>query len=727
MVPVALLCMLAGGQAWARPALFWFNDPVGPDETVLITGAELDAVTAATVERIGDGAATPLRPTQVDILQANPQSLKFIIPKDFDPGVYRFTLSFAGGSIAARLNVPTVYWAQGDRGQVASTGGRIEIFGRNIVRRAERARLVLQREDATASSVAAELTSGSLWRGTFRIPDDAAPGRYRLRLSNGDGGDEAWADAGRIDLLTPPPRADKSFDVRAYGAIGDGSFNNTRAVRSALDAAAAAGGGTVFFPRGRYLLSDGIVIPPGVRLKGERTDLVNLVWPDLPAPPAALISGRSDFAIEDLTIYASNHRVVIAGGFTDQDAPAADAADIAIRRVRIRASAFRGLMDPDATARRMSELRQHYPVSFTSETIRLSGNRIDVADCDIVGSGSSLHLVQASDAVIVRNMLGNGRYGWYSIMGSRRIIFDGNVVTAVDLQGSGGGVNTISNRVSASENVFIGGNTFKGLYGVDREAVTTDGPGGYYFGRAESTAADRLALRDTWNGRPVSPDWAGAMVMVVGGAGTGQHARVRAAEGGVPPRAILLERPLQVPLDAASMITIVQAQQHYLIVGNTFEDTGPAAQTFGSALDHVIADNRAARSSGFYAIGLSYLHVQPSWQVQILNNRITEGNVYRAGPQREAMSTEAAVGVHAYQTEQGPNQPPLARAIIIRANRLEQDAHVELRGFSRASPGIRDAVVEDNIMGASRIGLSADHGVAWWLERRNVVQQRLTR
>jgi polygalacturonase len=43
------------------------------------------------------------------------------------------------------------------------------------------------------------------------------------------------------------------FDVRAFGAAGDGKTLDTDAINKAIDAAAAAGGGTVRFPAGNYL------------------------------------------------------------------------------------------------------------------------------------------------------------------------------------------------------------------------------------------------------------------------------------------------------------------------------------------------------------------------------------------------------------------------------------------------------------------------------------------
>ena len=43
------------------------------------------------------------------------------------------------------------------------------------------------------------------------------------------------------------------FNVRKYGATGDGKTLDTEAVNRAIEAAAATGGGVVVFPAGSYL------------------------------------------------------------------------------------------------------------------------------------------------------------------------------------------------------------------------------------------------------------------------------------------------------------------------------------------------------------------------------------------------------------------------------------------------------------------------------------------
>src|SRR5205823_7338982 len=59
------------------------------------------------------------------------------------------------------------------------------------------------------------------------------------------------------------------FNVKSYGAVGDGVADDTAAVQAAIDAAnstagALAGGGIVFFPLGSYLISASLRVYGGI-------------------------------------------------------------------------------------------------------------------------------------------------------------------------------------------------------------------------------------------------------------------------------------------------------------------------------------------------------------------------------------------------------------------------------------------------------------------------------
>lgn len=56
--------------------------------------------------------------------------------------------------------------------------------------------------------------------------------------------------------------------VAPYNAKGDGTTDNTNAIQSALDKAAADGGGVVFLPPGHYKVTGNLSVPTNVELKG---------------------------------------------------------------------------------------------------------------------------------------------------------------------------------------------------------------------------------------------------------------------------------------------------------------------------------------------------------------------------------------------------------------------------------------------------------------------------
>uniref|UniRef100_A0AAU2JKT7 Glycoside hydrolase family 55 protein n=1 Tax=Streptomyces sp. NBC_00049 TaxID=2903617 RepID=A0AAU2JKT7_9ACTN len=81
----------------------------------------------------------------------------------------------------------------------------------------------------------------------------------------------------------PTAGAQDWFDVKAHGAVGNGSTDDTAAVQRALDAAAAAGGGTVYFPVGKYLVKPTSAQPAlalkadGIRLAGAGAKASTLI------------------------------------------------------------------------------------------------------------------------------------------------------------------------------------------------------------------------------------------------------------------------------------------------------------------------------------------------------------------------------------------------------------------------------------------------------------------
>jgi hypothetical protein len=67
------------------------------------------------------------------------------------------------------------------------------------------------------------------------------------------------------------PAHGSRFNVRDFGAVGDGQQDDTAAFQKALDSAAQAGGGIVFVPTGNYLFRGTLTLPRAVTLEGAWT------------------------------------------------------------------------------------------------------------------------------------------------------------------------------------------------------------------------------------------------------------------------------------------------------------------------------------------------------------------------------------------------------------------------------------------------------------------------
>lgn len=102
------------------------------------------------------------------------------------------------------------------------------------------------------------------------------------------------------DSLTVPLSQPRELSVAAYGALGDynpftgAGTNDTAAIQAALDAAYAAGGGTVMLENKRYKLGSSISVPAGVHLRGPNTD------------PTIAYLGFGTWTPDDLVGYQAN-------------------------------------------------------------------------------------------------------------------------------------------------------------------------------------------------------------------------------------------------------------------------------------------------------------------------------------------------------------------------------------------------------------------------------------
>jgi hypothetical protein len=694
------LCLGAVVRA-AVPVVFWASDPVRPGETVMLFGADFGDQPVIEVARLPDspprapGERVPEWPRggrRVEAIQPSDTAAKFTVPPGMKPGVFAYRITGPDGTVTGLLNRPAVWWAQGDLGTTASPGGRLRLFGKNLVRAGEPATRVLLRGpeavDLTPSAAAA-------YSAEVRLPADLPAGRYEVFLHSGSGGPVAWSDAVGMTVEVPPAWPRIGFSVRDLGADGTGLGDSTAAVQEALDRAGANGGGVVLFPRGRYQISDALTIPRCTVLRGEGQELSSVFWPDMEEPPRSLLTGSNSFGIEGITFHCSNYRT-----FLSAETDGEDAGNVFLRRVRVRANIYRGHISPEDADQRY---REGLKVGFGGGywLVVLGGRNLEVTDCDLQSSSCVLSLTRPRGACIERNTLGSGRWGGGGVFGGDGVIMAHNRYVGCDLMswGAAGGLG-----FGNLSHVYIAHSTFEQEHGGDREPITSDASGEVYHGLLAGAEGTTLALPEP--ARDTGSRWLGAAVYVVGGRGVGQWRKVAGFDG---PNRVLVDRPWDVLPDARSTVSIVYLLHQWLVVDNEFTDTGMAVQFYGAALEHIAAGNRSTRSAGYHNFGMNYRGMQPSWFVQWLDNEILEGNCYRADHDNWRLSGDAHIGV--YGLVGGEWKLPITLGTVIRRNHLHNNASIVLGSelglapTGRTDPLVSGVVVEGNTIENSDVGV----------------------
>ena len=697
--------LLGTGPAVAAPSIFWASDPVAPGETTLLCGGDFGETPRIEIQRIPDapaGQASKSVPATASFfdgngggetlsaIQPSSHAVKFTLPATLKPGLFGCRLTGEDGATSVLLNAPVVWWTQGDLGVSASPGGQLRIFGKNLTwPDGPKPTVILQGPGTFALT-----PDGSANALKIGLSADVPPGRYTLRAHSGYGGNLGWSAPVEVTIEPAPIWPSRVFDVHDSGAAGDGVSDDTAAIQAALDSAGKAGGGVVFFPRGRYQVTAALTIPRFTVLRGERQELVNLFWPDLPEPPESLLQGTNSFGFEDLTLYCSNYKT-----FLTADTTGPDAGDVFLRRVRIRANVFRGHMKPEQVDQRW---REGMKVGFGGGywLLKLGGKNVRITDCDLYSASCIYSLKAPRGAVIEGNVLGAGRWGGSGIFGGDGVVIAGNQFIGADLMswGAAGGLG-----YGNLSHVYLAGNSFAMEHGGDRESITSDASGGLYYGPIASCHDTTLTLPQPL--KTPDPRWAGAGVFILNGAGRGQWRRAMAYDGDE----IEVDRPWDIEPDSTSRITVVWLLRQWLLLDNRFSDVGISIQLYGSALEHICAGNSTARSAGFHNFGMNYHGIQPSWYIQWLDNEITEGNAYNAGHDNYLLSGEAHLGVFALPKSPAINDP-LTYGCVVRHNHLLNNAHIAVGGTdpynpSYTNPVVQEVVVEQNDIHDSQIGV----------------------
>ncbi|MEU4031758.1 right-handed parallel beta-helix repeat-containing protein [Streptomyces anulatus] len=233
----------------------------------------------------------------------------------------------------------------------------------------------------------------------------------RRALMLAAGGLVGGAGAAQLAAAGPaaaaPAATGPVFDVRTYGAVGDGVADDTAAFRGALtDARAVAGGGaTLLVPPGSYALGESLLLGPGMTVRahgarlfrtGNTSALVKNYTSGMPAVAGyggagniSVFGGTWDMRGSRFTSTCPAFVFTHADGFTVRDAtvldvPQAHAIELnAVRRVRLIDCLFDGVYAGTGTPTVPNRL-EAVQITGATNSANLPAPDFDGTPCDDV-------------------------------------------------------------------------------------------------------------------------------------------------------------------------------------------------------------------------------------------------------------------------------------------------------------------------------------------------------
>jgi hypothetical protein len=368
-----------------------------------------------------------------DFTPVNAPRLDWAFPSHAAPGE---ELRLQGRNLVSADQYPTA-----DPAEPVSFGGLLEGCTRVVVKQVGESRYIV-----------IPVACSSAYEARCRIPADLPEGEYDVYAHNGLGGAYGWSAALRVTVQGREAWPVDVFRVDDYAEPGEarsvaegeafpvGRGTSDAAIRRALAALTANGGGILEFTAGRYLIGETIVLPARTVMRGAGSERT-LIHGALSGGhgPYVFITGDRDFTVEDLslhsiyapllivapTLIAKTSEEAFAHGFAWSDTRARN---ITIRRCGLTQSLLEHhdrRSDNDYIAKMQEYVIRgaHQDSKSSFESILLRGDDLVIEDNVVLGGGSCVMLLGSRFARVSRNRLGAGASG-HALYGIAKLIWE---------------------------------------------------------------------------------------------------------------------------------------------------------------------------------------------------------------------------------------------------------------------------------------------------------------
>lgn len=649
-----------GANTMSAPVIYYSSTPVFHNETVLAATGNTDAGSMVSIAKISDtDPGSPLTPlsafpalTPTTTIQRSSTAVKFLIPSNFSTGVYDFKIKNSGGmwSKDTLLNVPFIFFIQGNLGNTATPGGWLEVHGSTVGLPGGTAKLALVKNGTVVRYLITDPfdKKNDIYRQRFVVPSDIPAGNYTVYAHNGYGGQYGWVQFStfvKTPITTVTISAKPAWPQTTVNVAAPTGQNDDAKIAKALTV--VANGGIIKIPAGTYKLTRAIVLPNHVVLQGAGPSATILNWQSNPMSGSTylpLVSGvsiatgaRGTFSVKNLAIVATGtyNGNAIERVFTNE---MEEISNISITLPFATGKNAIGIWLKNANNSIITDNHINARTAIFARdnvnNLRIERNWLQWREITINLSGNSTNFIITDNTF---ELLGNSTtnawfnndnpgfwyrtaYGFPYFSGAyiENLYYAHNksthqqaLTTAAD--------NAVGTTFDAGAGIYFGGvSKVQSVNGVT--TVTLQGP---------------TKIVKAPNGSSVSYNYAGAVMKIESGTGAGQWAYLTNA---LPnSTTVTIDHQFTVLPDSTSKVSIVNMLGRAIFDNNYF-GADPTNQSYYFSMDVIKANNSYASASShrkpYYGsiggdltwAGQHYGMPFTNWHFQFLNNIVTTGD-----------------------------------------------------------------------------------------------------
>jgi hypothetical protein len=186
------------------------------------------------------------------------------LPADSEYLVWPVNSIGAGYPVA--VNATEAWWIGPN---AATRGDTVSVFGRNLAHDGAAMTSYVYIQKSGMTGAWARVTAANPYKVAFTVPADLPNGSYDVWVHNGHGGHYGWSGPLTLTVNNGMPWTAQKFNVKDYGAKGDGVTDDEAAIEAAMVAAGTSPWSTLYLPAGTYMVSSGFNMPSQVRWLGD--------------------------------------------------------------------------------------------------------------------------------------------------------------------------------------------------------------------------------------------------------------------------------------------------------------------------------------------------------------------------------------------------------------------------------------------------------------------------